>query len=121
LFALLLLAGCPRPAKPAVSPMRTSEPPADADDVPPPAPPPPPTRPPDNDKDDWSKKDFSYKPLIPPPSRHPSPPPPSPAPAAPPRPKPADRDKDGFPDAQDKCPGEPETPNGIKDGDGCPD
>ncbi len=32
-----------------------------------------------------------------------------------------DRDKDGFPDDTDKCPDEPETFNGTKDDDGCPD
>ena len=35
--------------------------------------------------------------------------------------KPADRDNDGIPDDKDKCPDEPETINGKKDGDGCPD
>jgi OOP family OmpA-OmpF porin len=33
----------------------------------------------------------------------------------------ADRDGDGIPDALDKCPNEPETVNGIGDGDGCPE
>lgn len=33
----------------------------------------------------------------------------------------ADADKDGIPDAQDKCPQEPETFNGYEDEDGCPD
>ena len=32
-----------------------------------------------------------------------------------------DNDKDGVLDAKDKCPDEPETINGIKDKDGCPD
>jgi outer membrane protein OmpA-like peptidoglycan-associated protein len=32
-----------------------------------------------------------------------------------------DRDKDGIPDHLDKCPDEPETINGVKDDDGCPD
>ena len=32
-----------------------------------------------------------------------------------------DRDKDGIPDDKDQCPDEPETFNGIKDDDGCPD
>lgn len=32
-----------------------------------------------------------------------------------------DRDKDGIPDKEDKCPDKPETFNGIKDEDGCPD
>ena len=32
-----------------------------------------------------------------------------------------DRDHDGIPDAQDKCPDEPETINGVDDDDGCPD
>jgi large repetitive protein len=32
-----------------------------------------------------------------------------------------DKDKDGIPDARDKCPSEPETKNGYKDDDGCPD
>jgi hypothetical protein len=32
-----------------------------------------------------------------------------------------DNDQDGVPDAQDKCPTQPETLNGFKDDDGCPD
>lgn len=32
-----------------------------------------------------------------------------------------DSDGDGIPDPQDRCPGEPETPNGIQDEDGCPE
>jgi hypothetical protein len=32
-----------------------------------------------------------------------------------------DRDHDGIPDAQDKCPDQPETINGVADDDGCPD
>jgi outer membrane protein OmpA-like peptidoglycan-associated protein len=32
-----------------------------------------------------------------------------------------DRDGDGIPDALDKCPDQPETFNGYKDDDGCPD
>lgn len=32
-----------------------------------------------------------------------------------------DQDKDGIPDDKDKCPTKPETFNGIKDADGCPD
>jgi len=32
-----------------------------------------------------------------------------------------DYDGDGIPDAQDVCPTRPETFNGFKDGDGCPD
>lgn len=32
-----------------------------------------------------------------------------------------DTDKDGIPDDLDKCPGEPETYNDYRDGDGCPD
>jgi len=32
-----------------------------------------------------------------------------------------DEDKDGIEDAADKCPAEPETINGVKDDDGCPD
>jgi hypothetical protein len=32
-----------------------------------------------------------------------------------------DRDHDGIPDAQDRCPDEPETVNGVDDEDGCPD
>ena len=35
-------------------------------------------------------------------------------------PKP-DRDKDGLWDGVDSCPLEPEDPNGLQDGDGCPD
>jgi hypothetical protein len=33
----------------------------------------------------------------------------------------ADRDHDGIPDAVDQCPDQPETVNGVKDDDGCPD
>jgi hypothetical protein len=33
----------------------------------------------------------------------------------------SDRDHDGIPDADDKCPDEPETVNGVDDDDGCPD
>jgi len=40
-------------------------------------------------------------------------------PAAAPRPR--DSDGDGFPDLEDACPAEPETENGFKDDDGCPD
>ncbi len=48
--------------------------------------------------------------------------PPPPPPPPPPRPKkPADRDNDGIPDDKDQCPDQPETINGKKDGDGCPD
>ncbi|MGE5183212.1 MAG: OmpA family protein, partial [Acidobacteriota bacterium] len=32
-----------------------------------------------------------------------------------------DNDGDGFPDAVDKCPNDPETVNGFEDEDGCPD
>ena len=32
-----------------------------------------------------------------------------------------DNDKDGIPDTADKCPNQPETLNGNKDDDGCPD
>lgn len=32
-----------------------------------------------------------------------------------------DSDQDGIPDAQDKCPHEPEVFNGFQDKDGCPD
>ncbi len=32
-----------------------------------------------------------------------------------------DRDGDGIPDAEDRCPGEPEVWNGFEDEDGCPD
>lgn len=32
-----------------------------------------------------------------------------------------DSDGDGVPDARDRCPAEPETPNGITDDDGCPE
>jgi hypothetical protein len=32
-----------------------------------------------------------------------------------------DRDHDGIPDAQDQCPDQPETINGVDDDDGCPD
>ncbi len=34
---------------------------------------------------------------------------------------PPDGDGDGIPDAQDKCPTQPETRNGFQDKDGCPD
>ena len=33
----------------------------------------------------------------------------------------ADRDHDGIPDVDDKCPDDPETVNGVRDDDGCPD
>lgn len=33
----------------------------------------------------------------------------------------ADTDRDGIPDADDRCPNEPETFNGFEDDDGCPD
>jgi outer membrane protein OmpA-like peptidoglycan-associated protein len=33
----------------------------------------------------------------------------------------ADSDSDGIADPDDQCPGEPETINGVKDDDGCPD
>jgi OOP family OmpA-OmpF porin len=32
-----------------------------------------------------------------------------------------DKDADGLPDAADSCPDQPETKNGFKDADGCPD
>ncbi|HEX3764799.1 MAG TPA: thrombospondin type 3 repeat-containing protein [Kofleriaceae bacterium] len=32
-----------------------------------------------------------------------------------------DRDHDGIPDAQDRCPDQSETVNGVEDDDGCPD
>jgi outer membrane protein OmpA-like peptidoglycan-associated protein len=60
----------------------------------------------------------------------PMPTPPPLAPAAPlpsvaaPDPEPAtpaDRDGDGIPDADDACPDQPETMNGVEDQDGCPD
>jgi len=53
----------------------------------------------------------------------PAPPPAAAAPAsAPPGPaQPADTDGDGIPDSIDECEGEPETPNGFDDEDGCPD
>ncbi|MBI5531235.1 MAG: OmpA family protein [Deltaproteobacteria bacterium] len=35
--------------------------------------------------------------------------------------KPGDKDGDGYLDPEDKCPEEPETWNGYKDEDGCPD
>jgi outer membrane protein OmpA-like peptidoglycan-associated protein len=35
--------------------------------------------------------------------------------------KPGDRDGDGIPDAEDKCPDNPENYNGFEDDDGCPD
>lgn len=38
-----------------------------------------------------------------------------------PKPKPGDRDGDGYLDNEDECPDEPETWNGYKDEDGCPD
>lgn len=41
----------------------------------------------------------------------------SPATTAPP----SDYDGDGIPDSVDRCPTRPETLNGFKDGDGCPD
>jgi hypothetical protein len=31
-----------------------------------------------------------------------------------------DRHHDGIPDAQDRCPDQPETLNGVEDDDGCP-
>ena len=34
---------------------------------------------------------------------------------------PGDADGDGIPDDADKCPHDPETWNGVDDGDGCPD
>jgi outer membrane protein OmpA-like peptidoglycan-associated protein len=34
---------------------------------------------------------------------------------------PPDRDGDGIVDSEDQCPDEPETKNGFKDADGCPD
>jgi outer membrane protein OmpA-like peptidoglycan-associated protein len=34
---------------------------------------------------------------------------------------PGDRDGDGYPDAEDSCPDQPETWNGFDDNDGCPD
>lgn len=34
---------------------------------------------------------------------------------------PGDTDGDGIPDANDKCPADPETKNGVDDEDGCPD
>ena len=34
---------------------------------------------------------------------------------------PADYDGDGIPDSTDRCPTRPETANGFRDGDGCPD
>jgi outer membrane protein OmpA-like peptidoglycan-associated protein len=50
----------------------------------------------------------------------PAPPPPPLQPAA--RVEPArDSDNDGMMDANDKCPQEPETVNGVNDHDGCPD
>lgn len=36
-------------------------------------------------------------------------------------PRPGDRDGDGYLDNEDQCPDEPETWNGFKDEDGCPD
>jgi outer membrane protein OmpA-like peptidoglycan-associated protein len=35
--------------------------------------------------------------------------------------EPGDRDGDGYPDADDACPDQPETWNGFDDNDGCPD
>lgn len=35
--------------------------------------------------------------------------------------RPKDTDGDGFPDASDACPTQPETVNGYQDADGCPD
>jgi hypothetical protein len=32
-----------------------------------------------------------------------------------------DFDGDGIPDSTDRCPKQPETKNGYRDGDGCPD
>lgn len=32
-----------------------------------------------------------------------------------------DGDGDGVPDSTDRCPKQPETQNGYRDGDGCPD
>ncbi len=52
---------------------------------------------------------------------------PPPAPPEPPPPPPetapdhTDTDGDGLPDRLEKCPGEPETINGIADDDGCPE
>lgn len=43
---------------------------------------------------------------------------PTPTPTATPVP---DYDRDGIPDGTDRCPTRPETVNGFKDGDGCPD
>jgi outer membrane protein OmpA-like peptidoglycan-associated protein len=37
------------------------------------------------------------------------------------RPPVSDKDGDGIPDAADKCPDDPETKNGYRDDDGCPD
>lgn len=34
---------------------------------------------------------------------------------------PADHDRDGILDINDRCPSDPETYNGYRDGDGCPD
>ncbi|MFB6161717.1 MAG: hypothetical protein ABEJ61_11180 [Haloferacaceae archaeon] len=34
---------------------------------------------------------------------------------------PADYDGDGTNDSADRCPTRPETPNGFRDSDGCPD
>jgi OOP family OmpA-OmpF porin len=55
-------------------------------------------------------------------------PPPAPAPAVVrrssadgPPPRPTDRDGDGIPDDRDQCPDQPETVNGCRDDDGCPD
>ncbi len=48
----------------------------------------------------------------------PDPPPP---PKKPPPPVNNDRDGDGIPNAEDQCPDQPETFNGYKDEDGCPD
>ncbi len=47
---------------------------------------------------------------------------PAPAVAGPaPEPEPKDTDGDGVPDRLDRCPAEPESPNGVDDADGCPE
>jgi outer membrane protein OmpA-like peptidoglycan-associated protein len=51
----------------------------------------------------------------------PPPPPPPPPPAPPPAEGPKDTDGDGIPDAEDKCPTDPEDKDGFEDEDGCPD